>query len=63
MVRVGPRSPAGKGYRVGRQRRHGSMRRLRLHALQPQAFTSSTTNSIYGLRCAPTGYPISPILP
>ena len=39
-----------KGYRVGRQRLRGAMRRRGLHALQPKAFTPRTTDSMHGRR-------------
>ena len=42
-----------KGHRVGRQRLRTAMRRRGLHALQPKAYTPRTTDSTYGLRCAP----------
>lgn len=42
-----------KGYRIGRQRLRGAMRRRGLHALQPKAFTPRTTDSTHGLRYAP----------
>jgi transposase InsO family protein len=42
-----------KGYRVGRRRLRTAMRRRGLHALQPKAFTSRTTDSTHGLQCAP----------
>jgi len=38
---------------VGRQRLRTAMRRRGLHALQPKAYTSRTTDSTHGLRCAP----------
>jgi transposase InsO family protein len=43
-----------KGYRVGRQHLRTAMRRRGLHALQPKAFTPRTTDSMHGLRCAPS---------
>ena len=43
-----------EGYRIGRQRLRGAMRRRGLHALQPKAFTPRTTDSTHGLRCAPS---------
>ena len=42
-----------KGHRVGRQRLRTAMRRRGLYALQPKAYTSRTTDSTHGLRCAP----------
>nr|GEV99662.1 hypothetical protein [Tanacetum cinerariifolium] len=42
-----------KGYRVGRQRLLIAMRRRGLHALQPESFTSHTTDWTHGLRYAP----------
>jgi len=39
-----------KGYRAGCQRLRAAMRRRRLHALQPKAYTPRTTDSTHGLR-------------
>jgi len=39
--------------RKGYQRLRTAMRRQGLRALQPEAYTPRTTNSTYGLRCAP----------
>ncbi len=42
-----------QGHRVGRQRLRAAMRRHRLRAIQPRAYTPRTTDSTHGLRCAP----------
>ena len=42
-----------QGHRVGRQRLRAAMRRHRLQAIQPRAYTPRTTDSTHGLRSAP----------
>ena len=42
-----------EGHRMGRQRLRTAMRARGLRALQPRTFTSRTTDSSHGLRCAP----------
>ena len=41
------------GHRVGRQALRPALRRHGRKALQPMSFTTRTTDSTYGQRCAP----------